>query len=74
MPLTLDEAEKLIQAQADEIKSIKTKMEMAKSTGEFEKLEKRLDEVTAKFDELHAKYEKQTVEQTGEAHQCFWCV
>ena len=73
MPLTLDEAEKVLSQQAEEIKAIKSAMESTKSEAEFAKLQKRLDEISKKFEELHQNYGALTKLETGDVHRCFWC-
>lgn len=72
MPITLDDAEKVLAQQAAEIKDLKAAIETTKSKDELIKLTQRLDEMTNKFDELHERYGQSTA-TVDEAHHCFWC-
>jgi hypothetical protein len=74
MPLTLDDAEKLLQAQATEINVMKDTLANLKTNLSAEEkavMEKRISELQKQFDDLHAKYANSQTQD--EIHHCFWC-
>lgn len=76
MPLTLEDAEKLITAQDAKIKAVEDLLASTKFPNQESKaeLEKKLEDLTKRFDELHENYAKLTATKTDEAHHCHWCL